>query len=423
MCHGQSLERELSLPPTFSFALNAFVFQTVLMMRILIAGAGIGGLTTAIACRRHGMDVTVLEAAPALKEVGAGIQISPNAMKVLRALKLENAVREAAFQPWSIEARMGESGRLVFDIPLANQSEARWGAPYLHIHRARYIEILAAQLPPQSLRMGAKLSAYEILGQGVRVRLESGERIEADVLIGADGIKSVVRDQMFGPSKARFTGNVAWRAVVPMDRLGKDAPRPTACAWFGRGRHAVTYRLGAEGNLANFVGVVERGDWQEEGWSIQGSREEAFTDFAGWHPTITKLIEHTDQLNRWALFDRPPLEMWRDGPVTLLGDAAHPMLPFLAQGAAMAVEDAYVLANALSKLPVEDALESYQAQRLSRTSKVQAASRANMGTFHKRSRSAQLATYGPMWLASRLSPSLVHRRMDWLYGHDMTHSS
>lgn len=391
-------------------------------MRILIAGAGIGGLTTAIACLRRGLDVTILEAAPALKEVGAGIQISPNAMKVLRALKLDTAIREAAFQPWSIEARMGESGRLVFDIPLANQSEARWDAPYLHIHRARYIEILAKEIPPQRLRLGVKLSRYEKTGTGVRVHLETGETIEGDVLIGADGIRSRVRNQMFGPSEAQFTGNVAWRAVVPMERLGKMAPRPTACAWFGRGRHAVTYRLGATGDLANFVGVVERDDWQEEGWSIEGTREDALADFTGWHPTITKLIETAEVLNRWALFDRPPLATWQDGPVTLLGDAAHPMLPFLAQGAAMAVEDAYVVAHSLSTLPVETALENYQAQRLGRTSKVQAASRANMGTFHKRSLGAQLSTYGPMWLASRLSPSIVHRRMDWLYGHDVTQS-
>jgi salicylate hydroxylase len=222
---------------------------------------------------------------------------------------------------------------------------------------------------------------------------------------------------MLGQDAPQFTGNLAWRAVVPTARLGDLAPNPTACAWFGPNRHAVTYRLGAQGELTNFVGVVEQESWQEEGWSIRGDKADALKDFDSWHPVISHILKNADDLHRWALFDRAPLDRWVEGRVSLMGDAAHPMLPFLAQGAAMAVEDAWVLAQVISN---GLALTEYQNQRLTRTSKVQAASRANMGLFHKSSMASQLATYGPMWLAGKLDPNIVHRRMDWLYGHDVT---
>ena len=384
---------------------------------VLIIGAGIGGLTLAHALLKRGLSVRVLEAAAELKDVGAGIQIPPNAMKGLRALGLDTAVRVRAFQPEAIEARMGQSGRGVFNIPLAEYAETRWGAPYLHIHRADYIAALSESLPKEIIQFGARVTGYRQTGQGVSVSLEEGADIAGSYLIGADGIKSAVRQQMLGAEAPDFTGNMAWRAVVPIDRLGELAPNPTACAWFGPGRHAVTYRLGAKGDLVNFVGVVEREDWQEEGWSMRGETADALKDFKGWHPAITRVIEKADTLHRWALFDRKPLSRWTDGRVALMGDAAHPMLPFLAQGAAMAVEDAWVLAEVLAK---GQDLNVYQKRRLPRTSKVQAASRANMGLFHKRSRTAQLVTYGPMWMAGKVLPNIVHKRMDWLYGFDAT---
>ena len=382
---------------------------------ILIIGAGIGGLTLAHALLQRGMNVRILENAPALEKVGAGIQIPPNAMKVLRALDLEAAVKKYAFQPRAIEARMGRSGRPVFDIPLAQTSEKRWGAPYLHIHRADYISALSSGLPKGVLQLNTKAVSYDQTKEGVSVTLRGGQVLTANYLIGADGLRSTIRQQMLGKDTPQFTGNMAWRAVVPIDRLGKLAPNPTACAWFGPNRHAVTYRLGAQGQLVNFVGVVEQDVWQEEGWSLSGDKAEALKDFEGWHPIIRNLIENADRLNRWALFDRAPLNTWTDGRVALMGDAAHPMLPFLAQGAAMAVEDAWVLAEVISS---GQPLADYQNRRLARTSKVQAASRANMGLFHKASLPAQLLTYGPMWAAGKLVPKIVHRRMDWLYGYD-----
>jgi len=384
---------------------------------VLIIGAGIGGLTLAHALIQRGKNVRVLESAPALETVGAGIQISPNAVKVLRALGLEKAVTANAFQPRAIEARMGRSGRSVFEIPLALEAEKRWGASYLHIHRADYITALSETLPVGTIELNARVKSYQHTENDVSVSLADGRKLTAPYLIGADGIRSVMRAQMLGPDAPQFTGNMAWRAVVPAERLGELVPNPTACAWFGPNRHAVTYRLGAQGQLVNFVGVVEQESWQEEGWSLQGDKAEALRDFEDWHPVICNLLENADELHRWALFDRAPLEKWVDGRVALMGDAAHPMLPFLAQGAAMAVEDAWVLAEVIAS---GQDLSAYQKLRRSRTSKVQSASRANMGLFHKTSLPAQLLTYGPMWAAGKLVPSLVHRRMDWLYGFETT---
>jgi len=397
-------------------------------MKVLIAGAGIGGLTAALCCLHFGHEVKVFEQAADLGEVGAGIQLPPNAMKVFKALGIETFIAEKAFQPEAIQARMGVSGLEVFNIPLAAQAVKRWGAPYLHIHRADYIEALRDALnkqAPQALHLGAGVMHYSHESAGVSVTLEDGRHISGDVLIGADGIKSAIRAQMLEPDKAEFTGNVAWRAVVPINVLGDDVPKPTACAWMGRGRHAVTYRL-RRGDVANFVGVVERTDWTKESWTEIGTKEEALQDFEGWHKTITTLIKaaQPDTLYRWALFERAPFTRWCEGNVTLLGDAAHPMLPFLAQGAAMAVEDSWVLARELTQKgrSVEGALLQYQTARQPRTARVQAASSANMKTFHKGTKLGQLTTYGPMWLASKLASFIVHQRMDWLYGFDVTKS-
>ena len=384
---------------------------------VLIIGAGIGGLTLAHALTQRGKTVRVLESAPALENVGAGIQIPPNAVKVLRALGIDKAVTANAFQPRAIEARMGRSGRPVFNIPLAEDAEKRWAAPYLHIHRADYIAALSEGLPMGTIELNARAKSYQQTADDVTVTLANGRELTSQYLIGADGIRSVIRAHMLGPDAPQFTGNLAWRAVVPAARLGEFVPNPTACAWFGPNRHAVTYRLGTQGQRVNFVGVVEKESWQEEGWSLQGDKDEALKDFAGWHPIIRNLLENAEDLHRWALFDRAPLKKWVDDRVALMGDAAHPMLPFLAQGAAMAVEDAWVLADVISS---GQDLSTYQKLRLSRTSKVQAASRANMGLFHKASLPAQLLTYGPMWAAGKLVPSLVHRRMDWLYGFETT---
>lgn len=391
-------------------------------MKVLIAGAGIGGLSTALCCLHHGLDPLVIERADTLSEVGAGIQIPPNAMRIFNRLGMRDRIARDSFAPDAIEARMGRSGRKLFRIPLQDYAQNRWGAPYLHIHRADYIQALADALldrAPDALKLARTIQSYERTAQGVTLHCADGQSITGDVLIGADGIHSAIRKQMLGPDQPRFTGNVAWRAVVPMSTLGDLAPPPTACLWMGPNRHAVTYRL-RRGELANLVAVVERNDWQDEAWSAQGDTADALADFAGWDPIITRILERADTLYRWALFDRDPLPRWTDGPVALLGDAAHPMLPFLAQGAAMAVEDSWAVAAELAASPDNPpaALRRYQNRRFDRTARVQKGSRANAKTFHKATRRSQLLTYGPIWLAGRIVPTAIHARQDWLYSHD-----
>ncbi len=395
-------------------------------MKVLIVGGGIGGLTAALCCAHFGHEVTVFEKSPILSDIGAGIQISPNAMKVFRALGIETQVTQNAFRPEAIEARMGVSGRNIFSIPLADHAQDKWNAPYLHIHRADLIAALKtalAERQPNAIETNAEALGYSQSAAQAKLHLRGGHQIEGDVIIGADGIKSAIRQEMQGDDSPIFTGNVAWRAVVDIAALGDMAPNPTACVWMGAGRHCVTYRL-RRGTLVNFVGVVERADWQEESWAQLGAKSDALSDFKGWHPTIAAILEAVNDtaLYRWALFDRQPLSRWTDGRVVLLGDAAHAMLPFLAQGAAMAIEDAWSIAANLSasEREIAQSLSAYQNIRLGRTSKVQAASRRNMKTFHQSARMGQLANYGPMWLAGRLTPQIVHGRMNWLYGYDVT---
>lgn len=393
-------------------------------MKVLIVGGGIGGLTAALCCHHFGHEVTVYEKSAVMSEVGAGLQVSPNAMKVFTALGLEKQISENSFSPEKIEARLGVSGRHIFSIPLAQHALKKWGGPYLHIHRADYIAALKSALEgrqPGAIETNAEVLSYSQNSETASLHLTDGRKFTGDVVIAADGIKSVIRTAMLGEDKPDFTGNVAWRAVVETAVL-EHPPNPTACVWMGAGRHAVTYRLD-QGKLVNFVGVVERDDWTRESWTERGNKQDALDDFKGWHPTLSAVLEAANKtsLYRWALFDRKPLTRWTDGRVALLGDAAHPMLPFLAQGAAMAVEDAWAVAALLSVSERSAALSltQYQAGRLGRTSKVQAASRSNMKTFHQASLIGQISTYGPMWLAGRLAPKIVHNRMNWIYGYDV----
>ncbi|MFN4023652.1 MAG: FAD-dependent monooxygenase [Hyphomonas sp.] len=392
-------------------------------MRILIAGGGIGGLTAALAFQKTGHEVIVLEQAPQIAEVGAGLQMSPNGMKVLDALGVSARVARDAFRPRAQELRLGRSGLKIFSVPLREASQARWRGEYLHIHRADLIDALQGALKdraPDALRLGARVSGYQTGGEGVTVLLDNGQQVSGDLLIGADGIHSAVRRQMLGEDKPRYTGNVAWRAVVPVSKLGDYPPPETACVWVGKRRHAVTYRL-RRGSLANFVGVVESADPGDESWTAVGAREQALKDFKGWNPVILRIIDEAPLLLRWALYDRPPLATWHDGRVVLLGDACHPMLPFLAQGAVMAIEDAFILAREVSRgEALSSSLAAYEAQRKPRASRVQTVARQNASLFHRSNPIFQLGTYGPMWTAGKFLPGIVHGRHDWLYGHDVT---
>ena len=406
-------------------------------MKAVIAGGGIGGLNAALCFHAFGWDVEICEQAEELGEIGAGIQISPNGMKVLRALGIDKQIEAAGFRPRAIQFRMGQfrtgqfrgsqlrkgqSGQPIFTASTADY-EKTFGAPYVHIHRADLIKILKQALDdraPDVVRTDATVTGYGQNEASIWAVLADGSRVAGDILVGADGIRSAIRAQMICPQEPDFTGNTAWRAVVPVEKLGRNAPLPVTCAWFGEGKHAITYLLRG-GKLANFVGVVERDDWHNESWTEPGSRADALADFAGWHPVITTMLEQADVHYRWALFDRRPLGKWVDDRAVLLGDACHPMLPFVAQGAVQAIEDGYVLARYLAEQKdYRSALNAYFDARHDRTARVQAAARKNMDIFHQRSTTGKLANYGPMWLADKIKPDLAMQSLQWLYGHDVT---
>lgn len=393
------------------------------MPKAVIVGGGIGGLTAALTFDHFGWQVEVLERAGELGEVGAGIQISPNGMKVFRAMGLEQEISANAFVPQALEMRFGRSGRQIFEIEARRAVVERWGAPYLHLHRADLIRTLSRllrQKQPDAVRLNAVCTGYEQSATDATAILDTGERVTGDLVIGADGIHSVIRTQMLGTDAPDFTGNVAWRAVVPMDKLGDLAPPPTACVWVGRNRHAVTYRLRG-GTLANFVGIVERSEWTSESWTEQGKKEDALACFKGWHPVVTNMIEQADAHFRWALFDRRPLTSWTEGRVVLMGDACHPTLPFQAQGAVMAIEDAYLLAKLCSETPknLDGALATYFETRLPRTARVQSASRSNAKLFHKSTVMGRLGTYLPLWMIGRVAPSVIRSRQDPFFAYDI----
>ncbi len=388
-------------------------------MKVIIAGGGIGGLSAAIALSKVGCEVEVIERAPALGEVGAGLQMSPNASKALAALGVLEAVAAVSSMPQMLEMRLGRTGEKVFSIPIAKEARNRYGAPYLHVHRADLIEVLrrAAEFAGVHIRRGARVSAYVRDNDGLRVGLDTGAIVPCDLLVGADGVRSTVRKQMLGEEDPRYTGAVAWRLTVPAD-VAPDLPH-SAIVWAGPGRHAVTYRI-RRNELINFVGVVETDKWRGESWDQPGDLLELAEDFGNWAQPIPDIIAACGTCFVWALFDRDPLPRWHDERVVLLGDACHPMPPFQAQGAAMAIEDAIVLAKCVQAQGISaTALGTYEKLRKPRTSRVLASARANMGVFHRSNAFTQAATYGPMKLADRLFPSFVRSRQDWIYGYDV----
>lgn len=380
----------------------------------LIAGGGIGGVAAALCLAARGFDVEVFEQAPVLGEVGAGIQLSPNCTRVLHALGLEEALRSMAFLPERTEMRHWKTGRTISANPLGRTVEDRFGSPYYHVHRADLMSVLAdaaAREPRVSLHTGVRVESISQTDGNVRVRTTAGEAT-GELLVGADGIHSTVRAALFGAESPTFTGNVAWRALVPAERLPKGLIRPAATAWWGPGRHFVHYFV-RRGELVNCVCVVEKPGWEVESWTERGEHTELKADFSGWHETVRLLIDNMDPdaCFKWALFDRPPMPRWGRGRVTLLGDACHPTLPFMAQGAAMAIEDGAVLAACLAAGgPVDEALQHYETLRRPRTARIQAGSRRNAKVFHLSGMAA--------WLRNRAAARASGSVMEGLFGYD-----
>ena len=336
--------------------------------RALIVGAGLGGLSAAHALAQVGWKIQIFEKAPALSDIGAGIQLSPNATRVLRHIGLLDRVQAAAFEPRAATLREGMGGHVLMYAPLKGLCSRLYGAPYLHIHRPNLHAILA-----HGLEINLGQDAHSHTGHGLN--LSTGQHICGDLIVGADGLRSRLQTQINGPQSPRFTGQVAWRGMVEATPDLQRLIPPDATVWVGQGQHMVTYYLRAD--LINFVGVTEQETWREEGWNLPGDVAKLRAIFAQWAPAIQGLLEACQSVRRWALFDRRPLPRWTDRAVALLGDAAHPTLPFLAQGAALAMEDAAALAKFAPDL------HAYEQARKPRTSALQARARSNAALYHQ----------------------------------------
>ena len=392
--------------------------------RVLIAGAGIGGLTAALALLRRGFDVEVYEQAASLGEIGAGFQVGANASRVLFSLGLEEQIRSVYALPAGKEVRLWNSGQTWKLFDLGDSSVERYGFPYFMVHRADLHAILVdavRALKADAIHLNSRITGYENAGGGAVLLLEDGRRVAGEVVVGADGVHSALRREMFGASDPSFTGCVAWRGLVPADRLPQHLLRPVGTNWIGPGGHIVHYLL-RRGEIFNFVAVVERDDWTVESWTERGSADECARDFAGWHDDVQTIIGELDAPYKWALLGREPMMRWSVGNATLLGDACHPTLPFLAQGAGMAIEDGLVLARCLEAYDdVPTALAAYEGARIDRTSRVVRGSAENGRRFHNNTLSdtAQAQHYVDVeWQEKK-----VEERYDWLFRYDATNVS
>lgn len=395
--------------------------------RIAIAGAGIGGLCTALALLQRGFAVDVYEQASQLGEVGAGLQLSPNGTRVLRALGLEAALATLVCEAARKEVRHYASGRRWKLFDLGADCRARFGAPYWMVHRGDLHRVLLDAVraaAPRAIRLHARVVRAQTQNTGVRITLADGTLQYADALIACDGVHSALRQQLLGEDRARFTGLLAWRGLVPMQALPahlRMAPgEAVGTNWVGPGAHVITYPLRG-GALMNVVGIVERSDWQGESWTQAGSADELLRDFAGWHDDVQTLMRAIAQPFKWALLGRTPRTGWAQGRVCLLGDAAHPTLPFLAQGANMALEDAAAMAQCLAPslqqpAGLAEALQRFEALRWQRTADIVNRSADNAARFHN-PRLSDLA-FAEAYIDSEWDSEKVRTRYDWLFEHD-----
>jgi salicylate hydroxylase len=377
-------------------------------MRIVIIGAGIGGLGAACALHQRGFEVDVYERSPRLAEVGAGLQVGPNAVRVYRALGLEEGLRRAAFEPINMVSLKWDDASLRFREPLKAIAAAKYGAPYMTAHRADLHRLLRETLPPSRIHLGADCVGAFSTGPMAVAKFADGAEVEADVIVGADGIRSAIRAQLFGADSPRFTEQMCWRAMVPMDcvpaRVGPAASvelvRGEYLGWLGPNGHVITYPIGDGSVLNIFAGHVSE-TWVEESWSVASTSAELIEAYRGWNEALLGVFANVRECFKWGIFD--PIPQWTRGRVTLLGDAAHPTMPTLAQGANMAIEDGYVLARSLARHgdDIEAGLRAYVAERQPRTSRVQLQARAQFENNRK---------VPP--------PPFLDRA--WIYAHDVT---
>jgi salicylate hydroxylase len=361
-------------------------------LRVIVVGAGIGGLAAAAALRRRGFEVEVYERSERLEEVGAGIQVGPNAVKVLRALGLEEALRRNVFEPTNMVSLDWDDASLRHRVPLKAIASDRYGAPYFTAHRAHIHGLLREVLPDNVVRLGASCVGASTKGAVAVARFENGTEVEGDAVIGADGIRSTIRAQLFGAGQPRFTEMMCWRCMVPMEhvptRVGPgdsvDLARGEYFGWIGPNGHVICYPIGKGETLNIFAGHVTD-EWVEESWSVQSSQAELLAAYEGWNEALRGMFRHVHHVYKWGIYDRDPLPQWTKGRVTLLGDAAHPTMPTLAQGGNMAIEDGYVVARTLARHgdDICSGLAAYVAERQPRTARVTLQSRQQFANNRK----------------------------------------
>ncbi len=352
--------------------------------RIAIVGGGIGGLAAAAFLHRQGLPATVYEQAARLTEVGAGLVVAPNLARLLRGLGALDDLRERAVQldtGW--EFRRWADGTVLSSENLAQSCERLYGEHTYTVHRADLLRVIESKVPAAHVKLGRKCVGLDSSGGAPLLRFADGESVAADVVIGADGIHSIVRNAVFGASPARYSGLCAFRALVPAAQAPEFARRPAQTLWVGPGHHLVHYPVSA-GERVNLVAFAPAGDYTVESWTATATVQEFLAEFDGWDQRLTSLIRAAGTPGRWALLDRVPLPRWSEGGVTLLGDAAHPMFPFFAQGAAQAIEDAAVLARCLADGADDPAaaLNDYEELRIPRTTRLQAVSHGRAHLNH-----------------------------------------
>ena len=372
--------------------------MTTRPLSIAVVGAGIGGLAAATLLAKSGHRVRVYEQASKFARVGAGIQMTPNAMKVLRGLGLEARLRDVAFQSPAGVSREWDSGNVTNELRMGDEIETRFGAPYLFLHRADLHAAIEAVVPAGTVELNRKLAGVEQNANSVTLTFTDGSRAQADCVIAADGVHSTVRAWMLGPEQPRFTGRVAYRTTFPAHLMGSERITPVRTKWWGPDRHMVVYYVTRKQDEIYFVtSQPESVEWMTpESWSAKGDLAALREAYAGFHPEVQAILRACPDVHKWALLERDPLPRWTEERVALLGDACHPMTPYMAQGAASALEDAAVLSRCLANVDadgVAKALRVFEATRKPRASEIQGSSRKNT------------------WMRKETDPT-------WVYGYD-----
>ena len=363
---------------------------------VAIIGAGIAGLTAAATLRKIGIAAVIYEQAHAFARVGAGIQLNPNAMKLLRGLGLEDRIRRAGFAPEVGYNRVWDTGEVTYLHPMGDAIEQRFGAADVSLHRADLHAALASINPPDVVRFDKKLVGIDRADARMQLAFADGTRAEADAVIGADGVHSTVLDLVFGSIEPRFSGQVAYRAVYRTERL--PAAIDDRVKWWGKDRHIVSYKINPRRDELYFIASTPEPDFRIESWSSIGSLDQMRAAFEGFHPDARVILESCPEVRKWALVEREPLPRWSEERIVLIGDACHPMLPYMAQGAASSMEDAVVLARCVHDVDLDGfaaAFGRFEANRKPRTSRIALGARQNL------------------WMRTA-----SQTESDWLYGYD-----